>query len=92
MWDSSNYYIKFVPEANFTDPSYHLPHFYELFAERGLSGRQRVLEKAAEASREYLHLCCHPVTGMAPEYRNMMGLLSDCLETHNFIPMLIALP
>jgi oligosaccharide reducing-end xylanase len=73
MWDSSNYYIKFVPEANFTDPSYHLPHFYELFAERAYPEDREFWRKAAEASREYLHLCCHPVTGMAPEYAEYDG-------------------
>ena len=32
MWDPANHLIKFVPETPWTDPSYHLPHFYELFA------------------------------------------------------------
>lgn len=32
MWDPENYLIRFVPEADSTDASYHLPHFYELFA------------------------------------------------------------
>ena len=32
MWNPDNYLIRFVPELDFTDPSYHLPHFYQLFA------------------------------------------------------------
>ena len=32
MWDAKNHLIKFIPECDYTDPSYHLPHFYELFA------------------------------------------------------------
>ena len=32
MWDINNKLIKFVPTVDFTDPSYHLPHFYDLFA------------------------------------------------------------
>src|SRR5690606_41682653 len=32
MWDPATKLIKFVPEVDFSDPSYHLPHFYELFA------------------------------------------------------------
>ena len=32
MWNRDNKQILFVPGIDFTDPSYHLPHFYELFA------------------------------------------------------------
>ena len=32
MWNHENRQILFVPGSDFTDPSYHLPHFYELFA------------------------------------------------------------
>ena len=32
MWDTSRHLIKFITNCNFSDPSYHLPHFYELFA------------------------------------------------------------
>ena len=32
MWNQDNKLIKFIPECEFSDPSYHLPHFYELFA------------------------------------------------------------
>ena len=28
MWNKENKLIKFVPEIDITDPSYHLPHFY----------------------------------------------------------------
>lgn len=34
MWNPENHLIKFVPETEWTDPSYHLPHFYEVFAGR----------------------------------------------------------
>ncbi|WP_264296875.1 glycosyl hydrolase family 8 [Bifidobacterium pseudocatenulatum] len=33
MWNPENHLIKFIPETEWTDPSYHLPHFYEVFAE-----------------------------------------------------------
>ena len=32
MWDASNHLIRFITDVDFSDPSYHLPHFYELFA------------------------------------------------------------
>ncbi len=73
MWDRENYYIKFVPEADFTDPSYHLPHFYELFAQKADLEDREFWKKAAEQSRKFLHITCHPVTGMAPEYAEYDG-------------------
>ena len=30
MWNHENHQILFIPGSPFTDPSYHLPHFYEL--------------------------------------------------------------
>lgn len=73
MWDSSNYYIKFVPEAPFSDPSYHLPHFYELFAIYADEKDRTFWKKAAEASRQYLHISCDKNTGMASEYAEFDG-------------------
>ena len=32
MWDGETALIRFIPEVDFSDPSYHLPHFYEQFA------------------------------------------------------------
>lgn len=73
MWEPENHYIKFVPEANFSDPSYHLPHFYELFAERAKEEDRAFWKTAAVESRKYLHKSCHSVTGMASEYAEYDG-------------------
>ncbi|MGF7142115.1 oligosaccharide reducing-end xylanase [Anaerotaenia torta] len=73
MWDADNHYIKFVPEAPFSDPSYHLPHFYELFALRANEEDREFWKAAAEESRKYLSLSCHPITGMASEYAEFDG-------------------
>lgn len=73
MWNAENHCIKFVPEADYSDPSYHLPHFYELFAERADERDRPFWKKAADASREYIETACHPVTGMAPEYAEFDG-------------------
>ena len=67
MWDRSNYLIRFVPGKHETDASYHLPHFYELFALWADEADRPFWKKAAEASRKFLHLACHPVTGLCPE-------------------------
>lgn len=68
MWNPDNKLIKFIPDCEFTDPSYHLPHFYELFALWAYPEDRPFWKEAAEASRAYLQLSCHPLTGLAPEY------------------------
>ncbi|MCB2307055.1 xylanase [Clostridium estertheticum] len=73
MWDAKNRLIKFVPEVSFSDPSYHLPHFYELFALWADSNDRQFWIDAASASREYLKISCHPITGLAPEYAHYDG-------------------
>jgi oligosaccharide reducing-end xylanase len=73
MWDPENHLIKFVPDCGFSDPSYHLPHFYEIFADRANPGDRPFWKEASQASRKYIALCCHPVTGLAPEYADYDG-------------------
>lgn len=57
----------------FSDPSYHLPHFYELFARWADEDDREFWRDAAEASRAYLHLACHPDTGLSAEYAEYDG-------------------
>lgn len=73
MWDPVTKQIKFIPEFDFTDPSYHLPHFYELFALWADERDRTFWKEAAEASRRFLPTACHPVTGLSPEYANFDG-------------------
>ncbi len=73
MWNRENKQILFVPGSPFTDPSYHLPHFYELFALWANEEDREFWKEAAQASREYLTKACHPITGMNPEYGNFDG-------------------
>ncbi len=73
MWDPATKLIKFVPETPFSDPSYHLPHFYELFALWADEADRPFWKDAAAASRDYLKKACHPITGLAPEYANFDG-------------------
>ena len=73
MWDPDNHLIRFVPEQDFSDPSYHLPHFYELFSLLADREDRDFWRKAAEASRAYLQRACHPVTGLSAEYAHFDG-------------------
>ena len=68
MWNNGNKLIKFVPGVEFTDPSYHLPHFYELFSLWSNEEDREFWKEAAENSREYLKKACNNETGLAPEY------------------------
>ncbi len=73
MWNLENHQILFVPGIDFTDPSYHLPHFYELFALWANEEDREFWKKAADASRDYLTKACHPVTGFSAEYAEFDG-------------------
>ncbi|MDC3416896.1 glycosyl hydrolase family 8 [Aquibacillus salsiterrae] len=77
MWNRDNKLIKFVPNVEFSDPSYHLPHFYELFALWSVPEDRQFWKEAAGASRQYLKIACHPETGLAPEYAYYDGTPND---------------
>jgi oligosaccharide reducing-end xylanase len=68
--------ILFVPEVTpqmFTDPSYHLPAFYELWSRWGPKEDRAFWAKAAETSREFFGKTTNPETGLAPTYANFDG-------------------
>ncbi|MCR5227781.1 MAG: xylanase [Eubacterium sp.] len=73
MFDAETGYIKFIADCNFTDPSYHLPHFYELYAQVAEPADAEFCKKAAVASREYWKKACHLETGLSAEYANYDG-------------------
>lgn len=73
MWNLTNKQILFVPGIDFTDPSYHLPHFYELFALWADEEDRAFFKEAALASRKYLATACHPETGLNAEYAEFDG-------------------
>ncbi|MCQ2519324.1 MAG: glycosyl hydrolase family 8 [Lachnospiraceae bacterium] len=73
MFNADNHQILFVPGCPYTDPSYHLPHFYDLMAEWAFDEDKEFLREAAKASREYLAKACDPVTGFSSEYAEFDG-------------------
>lgn len=67
--------IVFVPDGqgdDFTDPSYHLPHFYELWA-RWADKENDFWKEVADTSRSYITRAVHPETGLAPDYSKFDG-------------------
>ena len=91
--------ITFVPGAAFTNPSYHIPAFYEVWARYAEDGRASYWRECARKSREYLHKSMHPMTGLNDDYNNFDGtplhnnrLLGDCFRYDSWrVPMNIAL-
>ncbi len=59
--------ITFTPSGfgqKFTDPSYHIPAFYEVWAKWADDGRSEYWMECAQKSREYLHKAIHEKTGL----------------------------
>ena len=80
MFDAETKQVVFVPmtgpASRITDPSYQLPHFYELWA-RWADKDQAYWKEAAAASRAFLKKATHPVTGLAPDYAQFDGAPTD---------------
>jgi oligosaccharide reducing-end xylanase len=56
-----------------TDPSYHLPAFYELFARWGPEEDRQFWATAADASRGLFYRVVDQKTGLSPDRNNMDG-------------------
>ena len=68
--------IVFVPSAGgnqFSDPSYHLPHFYELWALWGPKDDRSFWKRAASVSRGYFVNATGPHTALSADYTNFDG-------------------
>lgn len=68
--------ITFVPEGdgyNWTDPSYHLPAFLEIWAEYAKDGHEQFYRDCADTARVFLHRACHPITGLNADYTQFSG-------------------
>ena len=74
--DEQHGMILFVPgrmEKPFTDPSYHLPAFYELWARWGPVQDRPFWARAAQVSRAFFVNATNPETGLSPSYANFDG-------------------
>jgi len=76
LFDPKHKMVRFTPDLknwHHTDPSYHLPAFYELWALWGPVKDRSFWAGAAMASRDFFQRATHPVTGLAPDYANFDG-------------------
>ena len=68
--------ITFVPVGdgyNWTDPSYHLPAFMEVWAAYAKDGHEPFYQACADSSRAYLHRACAAPTGLNYDYTEFSG-------------------
>lgn len=75
MFDARTRQVVFVPYANaatFTDPSYHVPAFLELWSRWAERDRQ-FWREAVTAARTLLYDAAHPTTGLMPDYSEFTG-------------------
>jgi len=76
LFNTEHKQISFVPEGdgyNWTDPSYHLPAFLEVWALYARDGHEQFYKDCADTSRAFLHRACNPVTGLNPDYTEFSG-------------------
>jgi oligosaccharide reducing-end xylanase len=75
MFNRKEKQVVFVPSGeadDFTDPSYHLPHYYELWG-RWAESNNKFWYATADTSRSFFKRTTNPVTGLAPDYAHFDG-------------------
>lgn len=75
MFNKDEKQIVFVPYANsavHTDPSYHMPAFYELWSKWANNNRQ-FWKECADKSREMYPKFANSTTGLMPDYAEFSG-------------------
>jgi oligosaccharide reducing-end xylanase len=80
IFNPTEFEVRFSPDVanqtsngDFTDPSYHLPAFYEAFARVGPSADATFWATAATKSRAFFLKAANPTTGLTPDYANFDG-------------------
>jgi len=76
LFNAEQKMIRFSPnltDRDHTDPSYHLPAFYELWAQWGPAEDRAFCSDAARISRDFFQRATDPRTGLNPNYANFDG-------------------
>lgn len=74
--------VRFDPGSTFTDPSYFLPAFYKIWAQKTSCTPER-WEEAARTTREVLHASADRSTGLAPHSCDYSGAAVRCFGDHS---------
>jgi oligosaccharide reducing-end xylanase len=76
IFDTERHMVRLTADkknCDHTDPSYHLPAFYELWAKWGPKADQAFWEQTAATSRDFFQHAANPRTGLTPEFANFDG-------------------
>jgi oligosaccharide reducing-end xylanase len=76
LFNTQHKQISFVPVGemyNWTDPSYHVPAFLEVWAEYAQDGHAAFYRACADTSRVFLHRACAAPTGLNYDYTEFSG-------------------
>lgn len=76
LFNTEHKQITFVPAGdgyNWTDPSYHLPAFLEVWATYAKDGHEQFYRTCADTSRAFLHRACAAPTGLNYDYTEFSG-------------------
>ena len=68
--------ITFTPDMggyNWTDPSYNLPAFLEIWAQYAKDGHEQFYKDCADTARVYLHRACSSPTALNADYTEFSG-------------------
>ncbi|HNY31261.1 MAG TPA: glycosyl hydrolase family 8 [Fibrobacteria bacterium] len=73
MIDTTRSQILFITDVNYTDPSYHLPGFYRMWAEYA-GHHNHLWKRMADTSLAFLPRSWHPTTGLNPKFTDFDGV------------------
>jgi len=76
LFNTKHKQISFVPVGemyNWTDPSYHVPAFLEVWAEYAKDGHAQFYRDCADTARVFLHRACAAPTGLNYDYTEFSG-------------------
>lgn len=76
LFDPAHKMVRFTADVDadgHTDPSYHVPAFYELWSRWGPLEDRAFWGEAASASRDFFQRAAHPVTALSPDYASFDG-------------------
>ncbi len=85
LFNESQYIVTFQPtqgNKDFSDPSYDLPAFLELFS-RWSNTSQDKWSKAVTATRDHLYRSSHSSTGLFTDYNNFDGTPHSGFDSNN---------
>ena len=85
LFNQQNYIVTFQPtpgNTEFSDPSYDLPAFLELFS-RWAEKDQDKWSRALQATRDHLYVSSHKTTGLFTDYNNFDGTPHSGFDSNN---------